>query len=359
MFRKPYSSDKKLEIVILGAMRGGKNELNSRIKKSLNNILDEDEAKAILYNKGITSKTEITYPEEWKDNDITEGVLNKLDTADLIIVNITPKKNKLDPTPNVFYELALIHSLGIPHLILCKEGFTIPFYIRNSRNIMVKNFGAQTLTKALKPFIMVFIKDTAPAQFTENPISKFYGGLPVIDISATVGLATGYYMNFVRKILKENEFIAKYPEKIKKLIIVRPFNIFNTYEQDINTLRKILTDKGRVLKFEKLEIEINSNKSSIWFDHFNGIVIDIPRTIYLMKRSPRLLSLRKRLANNVLISNDNDYNTVLNTSADKLLDKVEDIINYHLRNETDVIRSSSLHFASFSNINHLLDKLIT
>ena len=163
-------------------------------------------------------------------------------------------------------------------------------------------------------------------------------------------------MNFVRKILKENEFIAQYPDKIKKLIIVRPYNIFNTYEQDLDTLRRLLADKGRFLKYEKLEIEINSNKSSIWFDHYNGIVIDIPRTIYPLKRSPRLLSLKKRLANNSQFIANNEYDVILNTSADKLLDKVEEIIQYHVRNETDSIRANSLYFASFSNINSLIDK---
>ena len=346
-----------LEIVILGAMRGQKSDTSKKICQATVEILNEDKATTILFNKGIASEPIVTYPEEWKEQHIAEGVFDKLDTADLIIVNITPKKGKTDPTPNVFYELGLIHALGIPYLIVIKKGFEVPFYLRHNRYYEVANFGIQTLKKALRDPLYDFIDDNTPNVYTQNDISRFYNGLPVIDISATVGLATGYYMNFARRILKDDGFISFHPDKIKALIIVRPFDIFNTYLQDRQNLENLLSRNKLDFKLEKLAPVATDKNGGIWFDHVDGIVVDLPRTIYPLKKSPRLLSLKERLTQNNRTMQKSVRDAILSQAADKLLDKVEDIVRYHTERDEEKIRSRLLYFSTIDGVPQMIRKL--
>ncbi len=357
MFRKSYNADNRLEIVILGAMRGTKADSSKKIREAVLALLSENKARTILFDKGISSDPIVTYPEEWKEHHIAEGVFDKLDTADLIIVNITPKAGKTDPTPNVFYELGLIHALGIPYLTVIREGFKVPFYIRNNKYIKVRNFGVQTLKKSLRNTLYDFIDDDVPNTFTQNDISRFYNGLPVIDISATVGLATGYYMNFVRRILKDDGFISFHPKKIKALIIVRPFNIFNTYLQDRQNLENLLERNTLDFKLEKLAPVATDKNGGIWFDHVDGIVVDLPRTIYPLKKSPRLLSLKERLNQSRNARGREIRDAILKQAADKLLDKVEDIVRYHTERDEERIRANLLYFAAIDEVPDTIAKL--
>lgn len=357
MFRQSYYSDSRLEIIILGAMRGQKNDSSIQIRAAVISLLKEDKALSILFDKGIKEEPSVTFPEQWLENHIEDGVFNKLDTADLIIVNITPKEGKEDTSPNVFYELGLIHSLGIPYILLIEEGFKVPFYMRNTRVYRTKDFKTRTLKTVLKPAIYNFINDQHTSEFTQNVISRFYHGLPVIDISATVGLATGYYMNFVRRILKNDGFISFFPEKIKYLIVVRPFDVFNTYQQDHDNLVNLLSKHDLTLKQEKLEAVATDKDGALWFDHLNGIVVDIPRTIYPLRKSPRLLSLKERLNYGKGNATKNLKETMIRQAADKLLDKVEDIIRYHAEKDDEVIRINLLFFSTIDEVPALIKRI--
>lgn len=358
MFRKSYYADGKLEIIILGAMRGQKNDSSIRIRDAVLSILQEKEALDILKNKGITSDPIVSFPDEWQENQIEDGVFGKMDTADLIIVNLTPKKGKVDTSPNVFYELGFIHALGIPYILLLEEGNLVPFYMRNTRVHRTKNFSLKTLTTVLKAPLYNFITDeNNQGEFTQNIISRFYHGFSIIDISAAVGLATGYYMNFVRRLLKDGGFISFHPDKIKHVIVIRPSDIFNTYLQDHTTLENILKKQNLQLHLEKLEPVPTDKDGGIWFEHTDGIVIDIPRTIYPLRRSPRLLSLRERLDHGKIRIGKLSKESIIRQAADKLLDKVEDIISYLALKDEEIIRTNLLHFTTLEEAPALIERI--
>jgi len=338
-------------------MRGQKNDSSIRIRNALLSILKEDRALTILFNKGVREEPIISFPEEWQENHIEDGVFAKLDTADLIVVNLTPKQGKNDPSPNVFYELGLIHALGIPYLLLIEEGYTVPFYMRNTRVYRTKDFSVKTLKNVLSAPVYNFIIDINTKEFTQNIISRFYHGLPVIDISAAVGLATGYYMNFVRRVLKNDGFISFYPDKIKCLVVVRPFDVFNTYQQDHENLANLLEKNNLALQQEKLASIATDKEGGIWFDHIDGIVIDIPRTIYPLRKSPRLLSLRERLDHGRQRGDKTIKESIIRQAADKLLDKIEDIIHYHADKDEEVIRTNLLYFTTIEEAPALIKKI--
>lgn len=351
MYQSSYFSDQRLEIIILGPMRGEKADTSLYIRNAIAAILKEPPSSAILDRHGVTDDNiKISYPEQWKSASIEGDVFFNLDTADLVVFNITPREGEINTTPNVFYELGLVHALGLPYLLLIEEGHEVPFYMRGTRYYVVKAFEEAELVKVLREPIVSFISDESTFSFTENIISRFYEGLPVVDISAAVGLATGYYMNFVRRILKDGGFISHYPDKIKRLIIVRPISIFNTYEQDLRTLKEMLKSNGLELVQEKLAPIPSDKDGAIWFDQINGIVVDIPRMIYPLKRSPRILSLRKRMDTNPRQYPNKLRNLLLTQVAEKLLDRMEDIIRYHIRNDAEQVREGLLEFTTVQEL---------
>ncbi|MDO6436194.1 hypothetical protein Q4534_02190 [Cyclobacterium sp. 1_MG-2023] len=355
MFKTAYFADQRLEIVILGPMRGEENDSSIQIRNALKEILQDKNCRGYLDKYGVPEdNVSITFPEEWRGASIERDVFSKLDTADLVVFNITPREGETNPSPNVFYELGLVHSLGLPYLILVQDEIEIPFYLKGIRCYVVKAFEKEELIKSLHQPLENFLSDNSPYSFTENIISRFYEGLPVVDISAAVGLATGYYMNFVRRILKDGGFISHYPDKIKRLIVVRPISVFNTYEEDVSTMKEKLKAAGFELEFEKLAPILSDKDGGIWFDHINGTVIDIPRTIYPLKRSPRLLSLRKRIHQDPNQQDGQLRISLLNEAAEKLLGKIESIIKYHIRNDSERVKEGLLEFVS---VEGLVDRL--
>lgn len=346
-----YFSDQRLEIIVLGPMRGEKKDTSRVIHNAIYKILQEKKSRDMLGGYGISEDNiKISYPEQWKSASIEGDVFFNLDTADLVVFNITPRENETNATPNVFYELGLVHALGLPYLLVIQEGHEVPFYMRSTRYYEVKDFKEPSLVKVLREPIQTFIANESTYSFTENIISRFYEGLPVVDISAAVGLATGYYINFVSRILKDGGFISHYPDKIKRLVVVRPVSVFNTYEQDMETLRQLLKENGLPLTQEKLAPIATDKDGAIWFDHLNGTVVDIPRMIYPIKRSPRILSLRKRMDSNPKQYPDKLRTMLLNQTADKLLDRIEDIIRYHIRNDGERVRESLLEFTTVQGL---------
>jgi len=253
-------------------------------------------------------------------------VFSKLDTADLVVFNITPRIEETNHSPNVFYELGLVHALGLLYLILIQEGNEVLLYLKGARYYDVKDYKESGLDKKLGEPVQSFISDNSDYFFAENIISDFYEGLPVVNISAAVGLATGYYMNFVRRILKDGGFIFYYPEKIKRLIVVKPISVFNTYEEEVSTMKEKLKDADFELVMEKLAPIPSDRNGAIWFEHIDGTVIDIPRMIYPIKRSPRILSLRKRMDQQPNRYESTLHISLLKVDALKLLDKMEVII---------------------------------
>lgn len=207
MLKGSYFSDQRLEIIILGPMRGEKKDTSLQIRNAMQKILEEAKAQEILRRYGITPENiKINRPEQWQSSGIEGEVFFNLDTADLVVVNIPPREGEKNTTPNVFYELGLVHALGLPYILIIEEGNEVPFYMRSTRYYPVKNFKLPALVRILREPMYTFIDDSAPYSFTENIIFRFYEGLPVVDISAAVGLTTRLLYEFCTESFKGWEF---------------------------------------------------------------------------------------------------------------------------------------------------------
>jgi nucleoside 2-deoxyribosyltransferase len=359
---KQTPTDSRLDIIVLGPMSDPKDHSASMniIGDALRSLFGRPQFMELMEANGIgVDDYTIHLPHDWDEQEIIRGILSRVDIADLVIINLTPKAGQGgEPSPNVYYELGLVHALGLPVILLYEEGTKLPFYMLTSRTYRVKEFTVEAVEDCLSRPLGKFLDPEDLTDFTDNRVTQFYEGLPIVDISAAVGLATGYYFNFVGRILREGSFITTYPDKIRHLIIVRPNNIMNTYEEDHKQLVETLARAGLTTKTEQLPEPGLDKKGSAWIEHVDGIVFDLPRMIYPLKISPRLLSLRERLdKGSGRYSGHAVKEELLKRTSERLLDRVEQIILYYVRRERDGYRSHLLHFCGIADLPVLIGRL--
>ncbi len=361
MIRNSYYEDGLLEIVVLGPMGSDEKEVSSttkRIGAAVESLLEEDSLKKYL-ELTRTRPMPVQIPENWMDSEIVKGIMDKVDTADLVIVNLTPYMGITgSPSPNVFYELGLLHSLGMPVICVAQLGTEIPFYARHNRISMVKSFDIEDIKDRLRQPLTVFLDPESSADFTDNRITQFYG-LPIVDISAAVGLATGYYQNFVFRLLDRKGIIPHNKDKVNRLIVVRPKNIMHEFEEDKEYLENILKENGYTLQNRiNLTDPYDTKGRGLNVDCVGTIILDLPSTLYPLKKSPRILSLTERLDKQggfTMPSNPN-RDIALKQLSERLLDRVQNAIQYHLRKDAGIIHQGWLDFATVEQVPGLLKK---
>lgn len=358
---KSYYEDGILEIVILGPMGSDEKNVSSSTKligEAVESLLLEKQLKAFLTSTN-TTPLPVQIPENWMGSEIVNGILERLDTADLVIVNLTPYNGiGGSASPNVFYELGLLHALGMPVICVAQEGTDIPFYARHNRIRMVKSFEVEEIKNQLRLPLTNFLNPEDSSDFTDNRITQFYG-LPIVDISAAVGLATGYYQNFVYRLLDRRGIIHFNKEVVTHLIIVRPKNIRHEFEQDKDLLEKTLKENGYTLqKRINLEDPLDTKGRGLNVDCVGSIILDIPSTIYPLKKSPRMLSLTERLdrSNGYKMAPNPNREAALRQLSERMLDRVQHVIMYHMRKDTGIILQDRLDFATIEEVPGLLKK---
>ncbi|MDR6195358.1 STING domain-containing protein [Siphonobacter sp. SORGH_AS_0500] len=357
MNRKNYFEDARLDILVLGSM-GNTNDINvstTELGIVVRELLEEDRAKELLLDAGVMT-TEVHVPTAFHNTEIVDGILEKLDIADLVIINLTPKgSSKGAPSANVYYELGLVHALGLPCIMMSEEGTEQQFYFRNYK-IYRYSPKEDDLKRNLRGPLFIFLDIHNDTNFSNNRITQFYKGLPIVDISAAVGLATGYYYNFVGRLLRDGLFITKHPDKIKQLVIVRPDSVLNTYAQDQKRMADVLTEAGYQVKEERLS-DPEDGKGMAFIYHVDGIVLDLPRTIYPLKISPKLVTMKDRFSLNPtykenIVKRKND--ALLQQHSELLLDRVQQGILFHVNREGEGYQKTKLHFARIDELPALL-----
>jgi len=154
---------------------------------------------------GAGSSVEVKCPDENAFADIIPGILTMIESADLVVLDLTGN------SAGTMYELGLVHALGLPFICLTSDDIR-PFYARVSFCITrfdlaavhdASRSGHQALAVRIGQFLGALQgppEGSAPlADFATNAVSAFFDGLPIVDISAPAGLAAGYWRNAVRR----------------------------------------------------------------------------------------------------------------------------------------------------------------
>lgn len=246
---------------------------------------------------------------------IPDHVFSMIDRAELGIFDLS------NNSPNVMYELTLMHALGkpvIPVSLKLSDDAVIPFYLNHDYAVLVSDFKVATLAEELMPYIQASLEPSLTGSDRAwNPITNFYR-MPLLELSATTGLATGYVHNFIRHTIKETNSVFEKNRELKKIIVLKPSSLNAT-----SAIQMRVTDQ---LDESGIKVELVGAKDGQVYadrDHVRGqmllykagnYIFDVPAPLNAQKSSPRYRRLRRRPQNQT---------TAQKRQADALVDKVE------------------------------------
>lgn len=136
-------------------------------------------------------------------------------------------------SPNVTYELAMLHANGVPTILIGSD----IFYLNQSNALNVPedvaDFNVDTLAKALtgdslieggRPGHLEQLMTVSNNKRFWNPITQHFGGVDMINVAAATGVATGNFHNFTSWVLMDGGVFREKPELVD-LVLIRPDRI--------------------------------------------------------------------------------------------------------------------------------------
>lgn len=132
-------------------------------------------------------------------------------------------------SPNVIYEIAMLHANGTPVILL---GDPI-FYLNQQNCLACADFEVATLEAALagssfdetdRKGQLETLMTAPPREDFRNPITEFFEGVHLVNVAAAAGVATGNFYNFTSYVLKRGGLFKSRPN-LKKLVLIRPERI--------------------------------------------------------------------------------------------------------------------------------------
>jgi hypothetical protein len=259
-----------------------------RLKAAVESLLGHAEFTERLRACGY-QRFNVTAPEHLQGNRIANEVFRELDKADLVVLDLSSRPGTTAPSPNVMYELALVHALGLPFMLISSTTDPAPFYVAHDR---VRH--------------AAYDKLDATAAELHGPFAALPGSEEPAELRRQRGvqllrrrrhhrhlgrrsLAAGYYDNFVHRVLREgNGYLARSGGRFKRLITVLPADLDTTAQQQIEDVEALVTSLG--LQLESTELKLaDSDIRGLAVRHVGSLLIDVPSTVFALRRSPRLL----------------------------------------------------------------------
>ena len=359
----PKNKDKdkgNLDVMVLGPMGAvtGREESHCvTIKKALEKLLEKDEFTERLENCGYSSFT-VTAPEHLQGNRIANEVFRVLDKADIVVLDLSARAGTAAPSPNVMYELALVHALGLPYVLMSSTPDPSPFYVSHDRVRRVDYTDHAAIIATLQGPFAAYLDPDKSENFADNVVSSYYDNAALIDISAAAGLAAGYYDNFVHRVLREgNGVLARLEGRFTKLLTVLPADLEITAQQQMEELQKLVESSGYVLESTELKLA-ESDIRGIAVKQVGPLLIDVPSTVYALRRSPRLRKHRKlpRDEYDEKVGND-AMNAAKRKAYQRLLRQFRQVLLYHFYDDTQN-RGNSFECITLDQLPDRLAKLL-
>src|SRR5258706_14794038 len=155
-----------MRIFIIGPMSDGGRPLENthNIKTAL---------EAIFRNHGEILDIQLDIPQELYGTNIPRDVFSAIDLSDLVIADISHR------SPNVMYELAFAHALGINTMLVDIDDVSssdLPraskrsiFYLRHDRTIRPSSGSQEDIRAGLEPLIRNWL--TGERELPTNPLT--------------------------------------------------------------------------------------------------------------------------------------------------------------------------------------------
>ncbi|MCE0485425.1 STING domain-containing protein [Ornithinimicrobium sediminis] len=245
-----------------------------------------------LNREGDGDQITILRPHElFRPNSIRTNVFDAIDDSDLVIADLT------DVRPAVIYEVAFAHALGIWTILLGSEtDASQMFYLRDYRHARVDFAEQEIRSEEFRLAIGTWLHDRSKRFDAGNPYTDFYGA-PIPDISAANGLAAGYYENFLRPVLASGSQVVnrtggeEIRQAVRGVLVVKPPNLRNFFDLLENTRSALVRAfPDMTLRGERGRVYIDTVDYGPRTCAFvvDGWLVDVPRTVLTLERSPRL-----------------------------------------------------------------------
>lgn len=312
------SRSESLTVLVLGPMGLGKGAVVQRTPRTLG---VRRIVRTIAQGLSHKVKLKVVSPESGPGNVIISHVLDLIDEADLIILDLT------QGSANVAYEAGIVHALAVPFILLTGDDRP-PFYFAQMRCIRKfrehRRYDPLDPThRALKKAIDEFTRAWTPNLYNNHLTQHF--GLPIVDLAGPSGLAAGYYVNGLRRFIRQGGFLddeckvswvppnlpAGTPRPqatldIEHFIAVEPpSNLLGTYANDVTALSSALKKHNLISVLSTVEKRKDEAQDIRDFSgQFlasrrrgkveliePGIVIDMPSTLFALRFSPLVLRI--------------------------------------------------------------------
>jgi hypothetical protein len=257
-------------------------------------------------------------PDDRTANVIVPGVLDLIEQAELVILDLSGKR------PNVAYEAALVHALGLPH-VLITEDRQPPFYFQPVEHIAEfrvepgYNPALPSHAALRRKIVDAATNPEVRANFAHNQLSEYFDKIPIIDIAGPSGLAAGYYSNSVRRFVRPDGFFhaprrivppprAALPEQTMEIghyfAVEPPGGLMKSQLDDTQEFQKMLASRGLGLLFATIQRRPDDAQDMRDFGASlllrsgqlvdPAVVMEIPSTLYALQYVPRMRRLDKR-----------------------------------------------------------------
>ena len=271
--------------------------------------------------------------------DIFKFVMQKIDTVDLLVADLT------NNNANVYYELAVRQALGLPY-VLISEG-NLKFDICTLRCFMYRldELNSSETRKRLEVTLKALHTAISDGDDIDNPITNFYG-TPLAEVSPASGLGLGYYRNFVRfsmkdiregadKVVINGQALSNDIRQSIQLEIWIPSLLKGAYHQNIVEL---LVKPGKLSKAsihkDPREFPLYSRTDS----EGNHVLVDIPTALNAME-----VAISGRYSQ-VRLNKQNDEWKRLEQQE---IERFKDTVKRLLGNETDVVITDNVHICDW------------
>ena len=373
-------------ILVLGPMRpvGEGAEMSPRTA-TLASLL-----RSILSARGVAEdEAHVAFPDENTFSDIIPGILTMIESADLVVLDLT------GDSAGTMYELGLIHALGMPFVLLTSDAAR-PFYIRVSQCITrfeltpdfdARRSGHDALASRIGQFLDL-MRDSPVGggrleDFATNAVSAFFDGLPIVDIAAPAGLAAGYWRNAVRRFVghagyfdpPDRTFMLKIagqtverPLKLAHFVAVKPPSGLDAAQNDdFVALERALAAAGYAYVSGairqhydhdlrdfgvKVLCRVGTDGAVELIDP--GIVIDLPTTLYALQHSPRIERIDRGAARG---ADDRVVQRLRRWRYEHMIQRFDVLMKHHLRNCDNKGHIDKVHFVDIAGLADLLRRI--
>lgn len=175
-------------------------------------------------------------------HDIPSFALGAIDECDFAVADISVR------SPSVMYEIATLHCLGTPVLLIDRKPVKIEdavYYLKDLTVHGVDSYAVDTLEGVLRPLVRALCGINPPAgvDFTKNKIKEYYDGIALVDVSAIMGIATSFFSNYLRFVLNPQGPMRQ-DHTIERLVIIEPEKLQNNFGAVVkNRLRETFGDR--------------------------------------------------------------------------------------------------------------------